>query len=165
MSDDLDLEALAERAKASVKARSEAASKARAELALDIEADASPRTRGWFADVGASAARGSLKAVAATHEALGKLVDTPARWLGEHVGDLAVGEDGGLEWWTPSEVRAFNGKEKFKTMVSGQVPVAPVDQLLNKGVEAIGAPETTTGALTQGVSQFLVGLFPVSRAS
>src|ERR1041384_4457988 len=113
------------------------------------EATKDENTRGWFADVGASIARGSLKAVASTHEALSKLADAPSRWLGEHLGDVAWTDDG-FELWTPSEVRSFNARKKFEGLVTGREQPSPVDALLASGVNAIGEPQTTTGAVTQG---------------
>lgn len=96
---------------------------------LAASVDENPRTRGWFTDVAASAARGPLKAIQAAADLL----------PGDGTGGIYIGRDG----------ISFDDGES----------------LIDAGVDALGAPQTGTGAVTEGVSQFVTGFLATKKAA
>ena len=108
-----------------------------------------PRTRGWFADVGSSFWRGILKAGKATVEGLDSLT--------VYTGDVRYSSEAGFSYYTPSEARAMRANNVTP-------PVAGMETV-DKAINYLGAPETKTGAVTEGLSQWLTGFLPINRAA
>jgi GNAT superfamily N-acetyltransferase len=123
------------------------------------------RTRGWGTDQVASAARGPLKAVSAYLKA----AEGIGEWIDERTGRLRInnpfGDKSFLEYIPPSQVKAENSGLTLNTLVTGERKNTDnvVSKTLDAGAEAIGKPQTKTGAVVEGVSQFLSGFLLTRR--
>lgn len=138
-----ELEQELQRADEAIAARQSAAKNLEAELTGSSEVQANPRTRSWFTDVAASAARGPLKML----QAVGRLTNI--------TGDvrLNIGNDRPLiEVRSPAEATRINREGSDSS-----------DKILNAGLDTLGTPETKTGQFAESATQFISGMVPVAR--
>ena len=150
--DELELEL--QRADEAIAARQKAAKDLEAELTGSSEVQQNPRTRGWFTDVAASALRGPLKML----QSVGRITDI--------TGDVRLNIGNGkplIEVRSPAEAKAANRGITIKSLVTGQPELDPIDSLIQGGQDALGAPQTKTGNVVQGITQFVSGAVPVGR--
>lgn len=124
--------------------------RAELKLAQQANSDAMPRTRDWLTDVGASALRGSIKAAKSTYSAIAGV----AEYVTDRTGDVRLNIGNGRPWLevvAPAEMAKRN---------EGQ---DAVERTFTAGTDALGAPQTVAGGITEGITQFVVGMLPVSR--
>jgi hypothetical protein len=165
-----ELEQELQRAQDSIQARQKAAKDLHTELTMNEEAQQSapvnsffgdkvapggltnlitgqPAERNWLVDVWSSVGHGALKGVKAAYTGMRELATDKS--LEENILRAVDPE-------AVNQVHAAREAEKAQDIVP---------QFLDSGIDAFGAPTTKTGGVVSGISQFLVGMLPATRAA
>lgn len=117
---------------------------------LEDEVAQAPKTRGWLMDQHASAYRGVIKAA----KSMMSGAESLGNWLTSYTGDFRVNVGNGRPTFEHIPAGAEQPQGAFGQAAEGYGLIA----------DAIGAPETKTGAFVESGSQFVAGMIPVSRS-